>query len=311
MAKSSRSSLLRFAAEGVLALSMVVVAGAPANVLAFPASRTVQFQYTGVQQLYTVPAQISCVEIVAYGAEGGKGENPDGSLVPGGYGGLAKAKFVVTPLQVLEVWVGGQGESGSGGFNGGGDVSNSVSSQRGGGGGGASDVRLAPYTLDRRLIVAGGGGGGGADNDFEGMGGAGGADLPYTVAGRIVSPGLDGQPSDGGTPAGSGGSDQGGAGGTTDPTAASGDLGTGGLGGSGNSFSDGGGGGGAGFYGGGGGAGEDETINDNGGGGGGGSSVISTDWVAKGKAEFRGGVRTGNGFVQITALTSKCQKLFP
>src|SRR3974390_2363755 len=68
---------------------------------------------------WLVPAGVTRVKIVAFGAEGGPGET--GS--PGGLGGEAKATIVVQGGETLQVNVGGQGSAGNpapGGANGGG-----------------------------------------------------------------------------------------------------------------------------------------------------------------------------------------------
>jgi len=115
------------------------------------------FSYTGAFQTWTVPCGVTSININAFGARGGNITNGFGSR-SGGYGGNATGNLVVTPGQILYVYIGGVGATdlgGVGGYNGGGISS----TQYGAGGGGASDVRISPYGLADRVIVAGGGGG--------------------------------------------------------------------------------------------------------------------------------------------------------
>lgn len=137
----------------------------------------------GSVQSFTVPAGICTVTVDVYGAQGGSGS---ATIGPGGLGGRATATIAVTPDEVLEVRVGGQGltggTAGSGGFNGGngGALSNVV-----GGGGGASDVRQGGDDSGDRVVVAGGGGGGGGVSTAEGSSLSGGTfDVTLTTAGN-------------------------------------------------------------------------------------------------------------------------------
>ena len=130
---------------------------------------TVAFTEAGSHP-FTVPAGITSIHVVAVGAPGGDEEG-----FQGGRGATATADVAVVPTQVLNVFVGGVGETfvglfsdehiNAGGFNGGG-TSTGAGSSTGGGGGGASDVRTGdaeePAT---RLVVAGGGGGAGSAGD--------------------------------------------------------------------------------------------------------------------------------------------------
>jgi hypothetical protein len=218
------------------------------------------YAYTGTPQTYTVPAGVTAVRVVATGAGGGMGFYGTG----GSNGARAQATLLVTPGEVLTLYVGGAGSNnGPGGYNGGGN--GSLDQYQGAGGGGASDVRRsasAPSTsLADRLLVAAGGGGGGGYND----GGAGGT--PTGADGQ----GLNG-PGRGATQTAAGGA---------------GALGQGG-GASGS-----GGGGGGGYYGGGGGGFRD--------GGGGGSSwaTAGATGVSYGVASV-----AGAGSVSILPLTT-------
>lgn len=144
------------------------------------AQSTYTFNYTGNVQQWTVPEGVSTLLIDVYGAAGGDGDNGSG-----GRGGRSQGYLQVTPGQVLNIYVGGQGNVtntvstwASGGYNGGGSAYLG-SSPYGpvGAGGGASDVRIAPYTLSDRVIVAGGGGGGAGRGWLSGPGGSGGGNV--------------------------------------------------------------------------------------------------------------------------------------
>ncbi|MFZ1306495.1 MAG: PKD-like domain-containing protein, partial [Ferruginibacter sp.] len=134
-----------------------------------PGSAT--FNFTGGMQTFTVPAGVTSINITALGAQGGTGAI-GGNSVLGGAGGLgasATGTLAVVPGQVLNIFVGGQGASPAGGFNGGANGG----SVNAGGGGGASDVRAGGVGVANRVITAGGGGGGGRGGCHEG-GGTGG-----------------------------------------------------------------------------------------------------------------------------------------
>ena len=90
-----------------------------------------------------------------WGARGGKGNNinnPDGGL-----GGYAKGSIRLRHDTDAFLQIGNKGETGSGGYNGGGYGKEGI--YIGGGGGGASDIWLLQNKLGNRVIVAGGGGG--------------------------------------------------------------------------------------------------------------------------------------------------------
>ena len=200
-----------------------------------------EFSYTGAPQSITVPAGVTNIEVVAYGAQGG-----DLSGITGGLGAEVDAIMPAMGGEPLWIYVGGNvsvtGAAPAGGFNGGGVSFAGL-------GGGASDVRTSFNSLGSRLIVAAGGGGAG---DAGPVGGGGGGANGFDGAG--ASPGL------GATTSGPG------AGGTN---GLAGTLGAGGMG----SFTNGatGGGGGGGYYGGGGGG--DSS------GAGGGSSYVDPSCV--------------------------------
>jgi hypothetical protein len=224
--------------------------------------------------MWIVPTGVSSVTFDVLGAQGA-----DASGSSGGLGGATSATLAVNPGQTFQIYVGGAGTIGAGGYNGGGRGGSAVSNQpAAGGGGGASDVRTG-FGLAERIIVAGGGGGAAGSGTNGGAGGGtNGGNADGRSGGNVnVSGGA------GGTPTG------GGAGGTANCYPPSpGESGASGRGGNGFTFNAGGGGGG--YFGGGGGS------NCNGGTGGGGGSGYSS---APG-GTFQSGVRSGNGQVTIT-----------
>lgn len=242
------------------------------------------YTFTGNVETYTVPPCVTSINVVAAGAKGGGNS--------GGAGARVTATLSVTPGQVLEIRVGGNGTCPGAGYNGGGvgknanNVGNSSC-----GGGGATDIRVAPYALANRILVASGGGGmGGGTSD--GSGGAGGCQ--NGVAG--ISPfGAGGQ-----------GATQFNGGNGGPPWIASGNSGLpgqlalGGAGGTDPCYNVApGGGGGAGKYGGGGGGSDCfASAPYGGGGGGGGSSLIPTGGTC-----LQGNNNSANGgYVNITPV---------
>ncbi len=114
------------------------------------------FLYIGKPQLFRVPPNVHSVTVVMRGASGEYCHNH------GGRGARVFAVIPVTPHQKLFVYVGGQGNGTSGGFNGGGNGGDPPSfGNPSSGGGGASDVRVAPGRRSDRILVASGGGGDG------------------------------------------------------------------------------------------------------------------------------------------------------
>jgi hypothetical protein len=284
----------------VLVVGTAIVQGA-SPVLAINGQTT--FNAPG-SNTYNVPANVCSVTVDAFGAAGGSVVGR--ALGGGGLGGEALATFSVTPLEALQVNVGGRGGDGdiattvggSGGFNGGAKGGNGVIPGGGGGGGGASDVRRLPNALGDRLIVAGGGGGAGNANLGGGGGGTTGGDgfpqFPLVFAfgsggggGTQTAGGLGGSP---GTSA-AGNASSGGPG----------SVGFGGVGGDSTGGAPGGpgGGGGGGLYGGGGGGGG--AAGNNGGGGGGGSGFGPSG------VTFTIGVRTSDGMVTVTPNAGSCK----
>lgn len=269
---------------------------------------TVTFTYTGAVQNWTVPANVTAITLEAWGAQGG-----NSSLVTGAKGGYAKGRIPVTPGEVLNVYVGGQGSSydssasfGSlvgGGWNGGGDTSNGTySGTTGAGGGGASDVRRGGTALtDRKVVGGGGGGAGGGVSTATGSGGGGGGGYFGGGAGgsggitsdtvTSATGGLGGTQAAGGaggagvsSTSGSGTLGQGGDSGTqTGPHTASG-MGAPGAGGAGGGLSGSNGANGA----------SNNTKKPGAGGGGGSSSVSGTD------TQTLADQRSGNGEIKFT-----------
>lgn len=231
---------------------------------------------------YNVPSGVTELVIKMWGAGGGGGgASTDRDGGDGGGGGYSATTITVTPLETLNVYVGGGGSGGTGGSSG-------TNSGNGGGGGGYSGV----FRSTTPLIVAAGGGGGGGGNGDSGstarqpgdIGGAGGGTTGVAGDGNdTTTGGGGGTPTaggSGGTASGSGGSSlTGGAGGSNGTAQNNGGTNGGGDGGTqknagGPNKKPGGGGGGAGYYGGGGGGLRDSRYN--GGGGGGGGSSYTT-----------------------------------
>ncbi|MGB0589667.1 MAG: hypothetical protein ACPGU1_08325 [Myxococcota bacterium] len=98
------------------------------------------FSYTGNITTFTIPAGVHYVEIETFGAQGGTGTTGGGGL-----GAYMKGGLNVSPGDVLDILVGGEGRNDpTGGHNG---------NSTGGGGGSFVALNGAP------LIIAGGGGG--------------------------------------------------------------------------------------------------------------------------------------------------------
>jgi hypothetical protein len=244
------------------------------------------FYYVGSRQIFKVPPGVTKLQVVAVGGVGG-GEG-SGSHFGGGQPGRVFAVIPVTAHDRLYVYVGGNADGATGGFNGGG-TSLSYYGYTGYGGGGASDVREDGDRLNNRILVAGGGGGQGGWDSYRtgeevGNGGKGGGSTGGSGKdGAVGSEDGDGKGGTGGSQDTGGDGGQGadgsfGAGGN-------GSRGMGGLGGDGchqhSSCESGGtgGGGGGGYYGGGGGGAGVAGLSyvGGGGGGGGGSSYIESN----------------------------------
>ncbi len=252
------------AARSTVGVTLVIAAavGPLAGVAGADVTASSTFSAPG-QYVFTVPAGVTSVAVVAVGAAGGGACD-----AVGGEGASVSGVFAVVPGEQLDVGVGGPGGTGSvpcgvgtaggaGGFGGGGAGGTGVISDGGGGGGGASAVG-APFVsagFPSMLMIAAGGGGAGGGGPAGGNAGSPGGDVVCGAGGAGTS-------SAGGAGGGSAG----------DCSGADGTAGSLGLGGSGGGVisGDGGGGGGGGYYGGGGGA---SPIP--GAGGGGGSSFIA------------------------------------
>jgi hypothetical protein len=164
----SRSSHLRLpalVASTTLSLSgLVVLASAAPAAAAVPApvcdatSCTVTFGYTGDVQPFTVPTDITELDVSVSGAQGGGTKAPLTSL--GGEGGTIQATLSTLPGNSLAVLVGQAGGVGGGRTVGGGGATDPVSYT--GSGGGGSFVFLSDGTP---AVIAGGGGGGARSRD--------------------------------------------------------------------------------------------------------------------------------------------------
>ena len=226
------------------------------------------FTYTGGDQSFTVPANVTWIYVKLWGAGGGAGRQ--GGWVygaDGGGGGHTRGLIPVTPGATIYVKVGSGGTTVNGTtaqYGGGGVGSDNADNQYGGQGGGFCGVFNGSVAFANALAIAGGGGGGGSSRAWTGnIGGAGGGITgmrgcsPYD--GKFSMSGGPGTANAGGG-GGSGASQNGGAG-----SALQGGVGAV------NTY---GGGGGGGYYGGGGGAySESNTMA---GGGGGSGYVIGT-----------------------------------
>jgi len=240
-------------------------------------NQTINFNFTGSQQTWTVPNGVYSINVTLNGAGADAGTSSGSSNGIGGLGGKVQGTYGVTPGQLLYVYVGGNPNCiGCAGWNGGGIGEVSANGTYGSsGGGGASDIRVGGTSLSNRVFVAGGGGGGGCYCACCGLGNGGnggglnGGDGDYAFGSTWdFNAGLGGSQVSGG---------QGGI---------SKNNGTLGQGGNGNWY---GGGGGGGYYGGGGG---NQDI-----GGGGGSSYASS--IAT-NVLHTPGVNSSNGSVSIT-----------
>ncbi len=227
----------------------------------FPTRVTPDFSFTGQDEEWTVPANITSILVEAYGAQGGSKD------VAGGLGGKVQAIIKVTPGEKLYIMVGGQpslnsitavyGNGGDAGTN------NSNNSKQGAAGGGMTALFRSSVAMSNVLLVAGGGGGAATGR----IGGNAGGLVGDVSVSDYTRGGKGGSQSAGGA-RGSELDSQ-----VIAPT--SGQLGTGGIGGTVNTNTwNSGGGGGAGYYGGGGGAGGGDYF---GAGGGGSSYVVPTN----------------------------------
>jgi hypothetical protein len=260
--------------------ALLAGASAVAMIVSAADAGAATFNFTGSEVTFTVSAA-GVYDILAYGAQGGRGEN----ALPGGLGAEAGGDIFLTAGTKLTILAGGQGASGAFGFGyggGGGGGSfvfegNGATTLVAAGGGGGSGYGIAQFggagqtTPDGHSGVGSGGapggtsGGGGGGGTFGGGGGGAGVG----VAGR----GMDGV-----------GGGQGAPSVTSYGSASSAAGGFGGGGGGGGN----GGGGGGGFSGGGGGGGEN--------GGGGGGSYVAPRFLDQ---VLMAGANDGDGYVSV------------
>ena len=240
-------------------------------VLRFTVGQPTVFDCTGSSATYTVPANVTALDVYAAGATGGPRVNRD--LYPdGGKGGEVSGIATVTQGQQLSVAVGCAGDDGTAagfGVGAGGGPGNNGHGHAGRGGG-ATSLRNQPGTT---VLAAGGGGGGAGGSSSFYDGGHGG------YAGRAPE---GGQRGSGRQPG------QGGGGGAVGQSAAGGGGGEG-VGSASLSGVGGGGGGGAGSGG---------TSGTNGGSGGGGGGGRSTTASLAHPACYDG-TQPGNGILVV------------
>lgn len=251
------------------------------------------YNYTGAVQTYTVPAGVTSINVLMWGAGGaGADRGGAGNAGAGGSGAFVKGTLAVTPGQVLQVVVGGRGTysttngTHAGGYGGGG-----TAYQNAGSGGGYSGIFLTTVSFANARAIAGGGGGAGYGRarNFGGGGGAttgttgGGLDATHTggTGGTIAA-------------AGTGGA------GTGTTTGAVGAQLLGGTGGNAGAGTYGGAGGGGGYYGGGGGyssntGGGGGTWGSGGGGGASYTSLLTTVTNTAGTTNTTGGANNPPG----------------
>ena len=227
-----------------------------------PAFATLTFSYTGSEQQYTIPTT-GVYQLVAYGAEGGSGGGPP-EFGPG-LGAEVGGYYFFVSGTILDIYVGGAGQS-----------------QEAGGGGGGTFIVLDSNTTIPFLIAGGGGG--------EEDGGNGGNGLTTVVnsGGGGLSP-ASGSGSGGGFYGNGADNCSVGSGGQGFPTLTGGTTPFGGGGGygGGGAFCNSSGGGGGGYGGG------DGAFN---GGGGGGGSYIDSGFFSQIAVS---GANTGDGFATL------------
>lgn len=219
--------------------------------------RQQRFNYTGAIQTWTVPANVSRIQVAATGARGGGGTS-------GGNGCAAATTLSVTEGQTLYIVVGGYSNTATAAYGFGGNGGTGGNSFGFAGGGLSGVFTTSTPSIANALFVAGGGGGGANG----GNGGSAGVASPGTGAsgaglggggGTTTDPGLSGNSI---------------LANVTQPTSGSGiQAGRGGSRGGANSW--GGGGGGAGYYAGGGGGPGNAAANSRAGAGGGGATWSS------------------------------------
>lgn len=132
------------------------------NIIGNQNTNSYNFEYTGTEQIYTIP-KAGRYKLEVWGAQGGYRASSDN----GGTGGYSSGIIELEKKTNLYIYVGGSGKTGgtTGGFNGGGRRTSYP------GGGGASDIRINSNSLYARVIVAGGGGSDGASHNPGGFAG--------------------------------------------------------------------------------------------------------------------------------------------
>jgi hypothetical protein len=239
-----------------------------------PLNKTrIAYSYTGANQTFVVPSNVSYVYVKLWGAGGGAGRAGGWTYgAEGGGGGHTRGLFPVTGGNTLTIVIGRGGTLVNGttqSYGGGGVNATAVNNTYAGHGGGYCGVFSSTPSQASAIAIAGGGGGGGSSRAWFGnVGGAGGG-----LSGQRGSSPYDAKTA----AAGNGGSQSaGGTGGS--PYTNNGFTGSALQGGAGAAESYGGGGGG-GYFGGGGGAySESNTMA----GGGGGSGYINPNGLLAG-----------------------------
>ena len=130
--------------------------------LAWSETFTLQYNYTGATQQWTVPAGVTSVNFEIAGARGQSSNEAgyDGGYPSaGGKGGSVSGDLQVTPGDTLYINIGGT-SGWNGGGNGGAFESYPSIFNAGGKGGGGSDIRIGSNEIEQRVVVGGGGGGG-------------------------------------------------------------------------------------------------------------------------------------------------------
>jgi hypothetical protein len=272
---------------GAAAVTPVTETAPQASSCAAPGyAHCLRYSFTGDDQSFTVPAGVTKISVLLWGAGGGGASSSNGQFTAGA-GGYTTGDVAVHPGQHFTVTA-GQGGSASGtnysvyGYGGGGLGGNGM--HTGGAGGGLSALWDGPYGSDPVLIAGGGGGATpdaphGADGNYTatvGGGGGGGLNGGSDKSGYSGGGGTQDYAGAAGSPpvvclgSGSGGTAPGGGMQYTGGNGAGSDPSPPGLG----EIADGGGGGGGGYYGGGGGRCQVRNTDFPNGAGGGGSGFI-------------------------------------
>jgi hypothetical protein len=137
---------------------------------------TTNYSYTGSDQTFTVPANITIIKVYLWGGGAGAGYNNYAPHCTGGGGGFTYGEIKVVPAETICVMVGSRGESAatSPTYGGGGQTTGSHNSSSGAGR--SAIFRGSSSALANELATAGGGGGGGEGGN-DGAAGAGGGEV--------------------------------------------------------------------------------------------------------------------------------------